>query len=64
MLDQYLKQISDRGDATGRNGGLLDLLDWCDKDRLWDVTIEEARAFLEQGLATETKPFTNRIKEN
>lgn len=64
MLDQYLKQISDRGDATGRKGGLLDLLDWCGKDRLWDVTIEEARAFLEQGLPTETKPLAKRIKES
>ena len=46
-LDDYLRQISKRGDAYGGHGGLLDLLMWCDKGKIPDVTEEEARIFLE-----------------
>ncbi len=49
--DDYLQQISKRGDVYGGNGGLLDLLIWCDKVKLPDVTEDEARAFLENAGA-------------
>ena len=45
--DAYLEQISRRGDAYGGRNGLLDLLNWCEKMRLPDVTEEEARIYLE-----------------
>lgn len=43
--EEYLKNISARGNATGGNGGLLDLLEWCGKIGLYQVTEEEARLF-------------------
>lgn len=46
-IDDYLRLISRRGDREGRCGGLLDLLDWCDKMALRDVTEAEARRFWE-----------------
>lgn len=42
----YLRQISERGDQYGGNGGLLDLLMWCNKLNTASVTVEEAKAFL------------------
>ena len=46
-LNEYLNAISKRGDRYGRNGGILDLLLWCDKQNTQQVTIEEARKFYE-----------------
>jgi hypothetical protein len=46
-LNEYLNAISKRGDRYGRNGGILDLLLWCDKQNTQRVTIEEARQFYE-----------------
>jgi len=45
---EYLNLISARGDAYGGHGGLFDLLMWCDKLSLREVTEEEARRFLEE----------------
>lgn len=44
--DEYLREISRRGDQYGGRGGLLDLLTWSGKKRLLDVTEEDARRFL------------------
>lgn len=49
--DDYFKLISKRGSAYGEQGGLLDLLIWCRKIGLKDVTIDEARAFYENPAA-------------
>ncbi len=46
-LDEYLARISRRGKPDGTQGGLLDLLTWCGKLGLRDVTEEDARRFLE-----------------
>lgn len=46
--DRYIRMISRRGNADGTGGGLLDLLDWCGKLGLRDVTREEARRFWER----------------
>lgn len=45
--DEYLRLISARGSRYGENGGLLDLLNWCGKLGVREVTREEARAFWE-----------------
>ena len=45
-LDQYFKQISQQGAPDGSNGGLLDLLSWCGKLGLREVSEEEAALFL------------------
>lgn len=47
MRDHYFKMISERGSETGTEGGLLDLLTWCKKTGLYQVTEEEARGFWE-----------------
>lgn len=46
--DKYLRAISLRGGRYGGNGGLLDLLNWCGKTGVRDVTESEARIFLEK----------------
>jgi len=46
-LNEYLNAISKRGDRYGSNGGILDLLLWCNKQNTQQVTIEEARQFHE-----------------
>ena len=45
--DYYIQLISARGDRYGGHGGVLDLLLWCSKNSLRDVTAEEARIFYE-----------------
>ena len=45
--EEYLRLISARGDCYGGNGGVLDLLNWCGKLGVREVTREEARAFWE-----------------
>ena len=45
--DVYIGMISHRGNPDGTGGGLLDLLTWCGKLGLRDVTEEEARRFWE-----------------
>ncbi len=47
-LNDYLKKISKRGDAYGGNGGILDLLMWCDKENTASVSLEEAMQFWEE----------------
>lgn len=42
-LDMLIKKISRRGDQGGP--GLLELLDWCGKTGLCQVTEQEARTF-------------------
>lgn len=57
--EEYLRNISLRGDQYGGRGGLLDLLTWCGKLRLLDVSEEDARRFLEnpdQPYGTDDKP--------
>ncbi|MEG1432626.1 MULTISPECIES: hypothetical protein [Eubacterium] len=44
---EYLKEISKRGDHYGYQGGIYDLLTWCEKMSVLEVTEEEARRFLE-----------------
>ena len=46
-LNEYLNAISKRGDRYGGNGGVLDLLLWCNKQNTQQVTIEEVRQFYE-----------------
>ena len=46
-LDDYLDRISHRGKPDGTGGGLLDLLTWCGKLGLRDVTEDDARRFWE-----------------
>ncbi|MDO4540894.1 MAG: hypothetical protein Q4B48_07360 [Syntrophomonadaceae bacterium] len=45
--DDYIKLISSRGNAYGEKGGTLDLLKWCNKRGLFQVTEDEARRFWE-----------------
>lgn len=44
---EYLMLISRRGDAYGGHGGILDLLEWCDKTNTQEITLDEARQFYE-----------------
>ena len=43
----YIRMISKNGEAYGSQGGVLDLLLWCNKPNTNAVTEEEARAFWE-----------------
>ena len=47
QLDKYLKRISAQGAPDGSQGGLLDLLTWCGKLGLREVSEQEAQRFLE-----------------
>ena len=51
MRDSYLKMISGRGDSHGHREGLLDLLDWCGKSGLYQVTEEDAKRYWENPRA-------------
>ena len=42
---EYLNLISKRGTHYGANGGVLDLLKWCNKPNTASVTKKEAMAF-------------------
>lgn len=43
---EYIQTISKRGDDYGNRNGTLDLLLWCGKQNLMQVTEAEARQFL------------------
>ncbi len=47
QISKLIKEIREHGDANGHSGGILDLLAWCQKSGVQDVTEEEARTFLE-----------------
>lgn len=47
MKWEYIRLISRHGSAYGTNGGVLDLLEWCNKKSTAAVTLEEARTFWE-----------------
>lgn len=48
---EFISLISHRGDAYGGKNGTLDLLMWCNKISLAQVTKEEAQRFWEDPLA-------------
>lgn len=43
----YINLISKRGSSYGEKGGVLDLLEWCNKANTASVTMEEAKDFWE-----------------
>ena len=43
----YIKLISESGTHRGSDGGVYDLLLWCDKRSTAEVTEEEAREYYE-----------------
>lgn len=49
-IDDYLHLIKKRGNRDGTGGGLLDLLMWCEKFGLREVSEDEARRFWENPL--------------
>lgn len=57
-LTEYITAISNRGDAYGGHGGVLDLLAWCGATGTLEVTLEDAKRFYEDPL----QPYTRAEK--
>lgn len=58
--EEYLMAISARGDHYGGHGGVLDLLQWCNKLNTQEVSLEDAARFYENS----NQPYVIASAEN